>query len=89
MRYTKTKYKKGIWTEKKAKGIYSLIAMGIGLSGGTLIFHGLVFIFRILGFESSFGHGEILVAAILFNLIVGVVLVIVGRIIISWRKLSW
>ena len=87
--YSKQKFIKNIWSIKKAKNVYSTIALVIGVCGGTLIFHGLVWLFSLFGSKSSFGHGEILIAAILYNFILGLVLIGVGRIIIGWRKLSW
>jgi len=85
----KAKVEKGTLSEKKAKNIYSLISVLIGACGGTLIFHGLVWAFGLFGAKSNFVHGEILIAAVLYNFILGLVLLGIGRTVISWKKLTW
>lgn len=75
--------------ENKAKNTYSLIPVVLGACGGTLIFHGLVWIFGLFGAKTNFGHGEILIAAVLYNFILGLVLLGAGRTIIGWKKLTW
>jgi len=79
----------GSLTENKAKNIYSFISVAFGVSGGTLIFHGLVWFFGLFGAKSNFDHGEILIAAIIYNFILGLILLGVGRTIIGWKKLTW
>ena len=88
MVFSKRKFIKNIWSVNRAKNIYSIFALVIGICGGTLIFHGLIFLFSALSSKSSFGHGEILIAVMLYNFILGLLLIGAGRIIIGWRKSS-
>ncbi|MGH8613443.1 MAG: hypothetical protein ACREYF_15860 [Gammaproteobacteria bacterium] len=71
-------------TEAKAKAIYSWLCVGVGIFSGTVVFLGIVALFHI-----PLGHGEILIAAPLFNLLVAGVLIIAGRIIIGWVPMKW
>ena len=83
------KVNSGLLTENKAKNIYSLVSVVTGVSGGTLIFHGLIWLFSLFGAKSNSGHGEIIIAAVIYNMILGLILLGVGRIIIGWKKLTW
>ena len=79
----------GTLAVKKAKNIYSFISVSLGVCGGTLIFHGLILIISLSGSEPNLGHGEILVAAIVYNFLLSLVLMGIGRILIGWEKLNW
>lgn len=89
MLFIKQKTASNIWSEQKGKNIYSGITLIIGVCGGTLIFHGLVWFFTLLGVETSFGHAGILVAAVVYDFILGLVLIVIGRIIIGWKEFTW
>ena len=73
----------------KAKYIYSVVVLIGGVLSGLVLFHAMVGIFRVLGFPSSYGHGEVIVAAILFNLLLSLLLLVVGRILLDWRPVRW
>ncbi len=77
------------WTECRAKSIYSIVVLVSGMSGGTLVFNGLVRLFALFGAKPAFGHGEIIVAAVVFNLLLGLVLLVIGRTVLGWRKMRW
>lgn len=89
IRFFKRKVKSSIWSERKAKNVFSAVSLIIGICGGTLVFHSLVWFFYILGYKSSFGHEVIFVAAMFYNIIIGLVLLVIGRIIIGWKKIYW
>ena len=70
--------------EAKAKAIYSWLCVGIGIFSGAVIFLGSVALFHI-----PLGHGEILIASPLFNLLLAGMLIIAGRVIIGWAPMKW
>lgn len=75
--------------EAKAKLRYSVAAVFVGLVSGLVLFHGLVALFRALGYPAAYSHGEVIVAAVLFNLLLSCVLLLVGRILLGWRPVQW
>ena len=87
--FYRKKVTSGLMHENKAKNKYSIISIVLGVCGGTLIFHGQVWLFNLFGAKSNFGHGDILVAVVLYNFILGLILLGVGRTIIGWKKLTW
>ena len=62
------------------KNLFTFATLASGLACGVLVFPGLVELFQFFGAEASYGHGEVLIAAPLFNFIFAFVLVILGRI---------
>ena len=79
----------GAMKENRAKNIYSLISVVMGLCGGTLVFHSFVWFFGLFDIKTHFGHGEILIAVILYNFMLSLVLLVIGRSVIGWSKVSW
>ncbi len=73
----------------KAKWIYSAVAVAGGVLCGVVFFPAMVALFRLIGVPVAYGHGEIIVAAIVFNLLLSLLLVLVGRILLGWQPLSW
>jgi len=71
-------------TEAQAKRFYSWLCLAIGLFSGIALFLTVVNLFHIF-----LGHGEILFAAPLFNLVLAGVLIVIGRIIIGWMPMRW
>jgi hypothetical protein len=71
-------------TEAKAKLTYSWLCVAGGIFSGVLLFFGIAALFDI-----SLGHGEILVAAPVFNLLLSFVSIAAGRIVIGWTPLNW
>ena len=65
---------------KSTKNIFTVSTLFSGLACGIFVFSGLVELFRLFGYEASYGHGEVLIAAPMFNFIFACVLVILGRI---------
>jgi hypothetical protein len=51
---------------------------------GTAVFVGITSLFEI-----SRGHGEIIIAAALFNVLLSLVLIVSGRIVIGWEPIKW
>jgi len=70
-------------TESKAKVIYSWLCVSV-----SLLSVGVFFVIVAL-FHLPAGHGEVLIAAPIFNLLTATVLIIVGRIIIGWVPMKW
>jgi hypothetical protein len=74
----------GILTEAKAKLAYSWLCIAVGVFSGTVLFLGIVKLFHV-----SVGHGEITIAAPIFNLMLSCALIVAGRIAIGWRSMKW
>ena len=75
--------------EGKAKSIYSWTVLLIGMVSGAVNFNSIVSLFRSSGMPAPYGHGEVIVSAIIFNLVLSIVLLGVGRICLGWRAISW
>ena len=71
-------------TEVKAKNIYSWLCVAVSLFSGVVLFIGITSLFDIF-----LGHGEILIASPIFNLLLSGVLITVGRTIIGWEPMKW
>ncbi|RYV01841.1 hypothetical protein SOPP22_15920 [Shewanella sp. OPT22] len=85
----KSRHRTGVISSDKAKSIYSYISFVIGLLAGTVIFHGLIWSFSIFGYSANYGHGEILVAVIFYNILLSWLLLAVGRVVLGWQKQMW
>lgn len=62
-------------------GISSIFS---GLISGVVLFYGVLSLFDFLNHHVSVGHGEILIAAPVFNCGLGVALAIMGTILLRW-----
>src|SRR6266852_7299989 len=60
--------------EARAKSIYSIVVMVGGLLCGVVLFHAMVALFGLLGVPATYGHGEIIIAAVVFNLLLSLLL---------------
>lgn len=76
--------KAGALTERKAKVTYSWLCLAIGAFCGIAVFLGITALFNV-----SLGHGEIIIAAPLFNLLLSCALIVAGRIVIGWIPIKW
>src|SRR3569832_2034077 len=65
-------------TEAKAKVAYSWLCVGLGIFSGFAVFLGTIVFFNL-----PVGHGEVLIAAPLLNLLLSGALIVVGRIVIG------
>src|SRR5215467_9637794 len=74
----------GAATEHKAKGTYTWLCLASGALCGTVGFLGMTSLFDI-----SRGHGEIIIAAALFNVLLALVLIVGGRVVIGWEPIKW
>src|SRR3569833_3440002 len=61
-------------TEAKAKVAYSWLCVGLGIFSGFAVFLGTIVFFNL-----PVGHGEVLIAAPLLNLLLSGALIVVGR----------
>lgn len=75
--------------ESKAKNIHSTLMLPLGALCGSVYFWLLIEVLRKLGQNITYGHGEILIAAIVFNIILSLVLIIIGRVYIGWKQVSF
>ena len=62
-------------------GISSIFS---GLISGVALFYSVLSLFDFLGHHVSVGHGEILIAAPMFNFGLGVALAIIGTTLLRW-----
>lgn len=62
-------------------GISSILS---GFISGTVLFYGGLSLFDFLGHHVSVGHGEILIAAPVFNLCLGLVVAVMGTALLRW-----
>lgn len=86
MLYARNKYLKKNWKIKKAKNIYSICAFIIAICGGTFLFYALTWFFSLfVGHKPNYGHGVIIIAAALYNFILGLILLSIGRIVVGWK----
>ena len=74
---------------ENAKIIYSVSVLVGGALSGLVLFHAFVAIFRLMGLTANYGHGEVIVAAVLFNLLLSLLLLIAGRILLGWQSFRW
>lgn len=67
---------------------FTVAAIASGLFGGFVYFLGGLSLLGWLGTPVNVGHGEMLVASPLFNLVFCVVLAVIGRIILMWEPIN-
>jgi hypothetical protein len=65
------------------------LVMVIAALSGTGFFYATMWMLGLLGINSILGHGEVLVAAIMYNLLLGVVLTAFGLISVNWKHIKW
>lgn len=63
---------------------FTMASVLSGLVSGIFLYYGMLWLFDILGYRVNVGHGEVLIAVPLFNFILGVVLVLPGRMVLQW-----
>lgn len=73
-----------VMTEHHAKAIYSWLCIAVGIFSGIVVFFGIMVLFNIPA-----GHGEILIAAPIFNLMLSGISIGVGRVVIGWVPMKW
>ena len=70
-------------TERRAKAIYSRFCIAVGIFSGIVVFFGIMVLFNI-----PTGHGEILIAAPILNLLLSAISIGVGRVVIGWVPMN-
>ncbi|MFC5548121.1 hypothetical protein [Massilia aerilata] len=75
--------------EKTWTNYFMFGAILAGMVSGCLLFHAVLWSFDAAGHRLNVGHGEVIVAAPFFNLVLGVVLAILGRVLLRWRPIAW
>ena len=66
---------------------FVLASIAAGLASGVVYFHGVLRVADAIGFHVDVGHGEVLVAAPLFNAVLGAILAAIGRVILLWEPI--
>lgn len=56
-----------------------------GVISGFLLYYGVLWVLDATGHHVNVSHGEVLIAAPLFNFILGLVLAMLGRVLLLWR----
>jgi hypothetical protein len=84
----KNKIKQKRINESKGKNLYSALILPIGALCGTVYFWLVIEVLKKLGQNITYGHGEILIAAVMFNLILSLLLIPFGRMFIGWQKIK-
>jgi hypothetical protein len=73
----------------KVSNRFAFAAIVSGLFSGIPYFLGAMSFARWAGYTADTGHGEILIAAALFNGLLGVALAALGRMMLRWQPLRW
>lgn len=84
MLHYRKQVREGLLGHTGAKKAYSWASLLIGFVVAPVAFYLLV---RLS--DAPIGHGEILIAAPIFNAVLSLALLFIGRIVISWRPLQW
>lgn len=87
--FSRSRIKAAIMSEASGKNLYTFVMPLLGALSGLLVFPSLVSIFRLAGATVHYGHGEVLIAAPVFNFLFASVLALVGRIVLGWRAIKW
>jgi hypothetical protein len=67
----------------------ALAAIASGLFSGMPYFQGAIWIAHAAGYSVHTGHGLALVAAALFNALLGLALAALGRMVLRWQPVKW
>jgi ABC-type transporter Mla maintaining outer membrane lipid asymmetry permease subunit MlaE len=86
---TKKRIRNAVISTQFGKNRYLPLVLIFGVLSGLVIFPILASVFNYFGFPASYGHGEVLIAAPVFNFLFALVIGIVGRIILSWEPMQW
>jgi hypothetical protein len=82
--YFRRRVKNRVATEARAKSAYSWLCVGVGIFAGFAVFLGATALLNL-----PVGHGEVLIAAPLLNLLLAGLLIVAGRIVIGWVPIKW
>ncbi len=74
----------GAYSARVARNAYTVLCIGVGIFSGVALFYGSVALFGLF-----VGHGEVLIAAPMWNLVLSGAMVPVGRIVIGWEPVKW
>ena len=68
---------------------FAFAAVASGLFSGIPYFLGAIWAVRSAGYIVYTGHGLALIAAALFNALLGLALAALGRMVLRWRPIRW
>ncbi len=74
---------------KECSNQFTIGTIVAGFVSGFLIYFGVLHALDAVGYRVNVGHGEVLIAAPFFNLILGLALGLVGRIPLQWDPVNW
>ena len=86
---TKKRINSGVTSTKLGANRYLPLVLTFGVLSGLVIFPVLVLVFNFFGLPSSYGHGEVLIAAPILNFLFALIIGIFGRVILSWEPMQW
>ena len=75
-------------TESSAKKRYSLWVFSTGLIFGFAFFPGLVYLYDWAGVSQDLAHGAALILAFILNFLLGLLMIIIGRVVIGWKPMQ-
>ncbi len=75
--------------ESSAKTVYSTAVVVGGLLCGIVAYTVFVYLYNWAGITQSEGHGEVIIAALVWNFLLGLVLSAVGRVVLGWKPMQW
>ena len=84
-----SKVRAGILPESSAKTFYSIASTVVGIVAGAAVFPGLIHLYEWVGVPQSTGHGEVFIAALVFNFLLAAVMTAVGRVVLGWKPMQW
>jgi hypothetical protein len=84
------------WAAWKQKGVFqnrnksrilafTIAASAAGFASSFFGFWAIVSLLSLFGFNANLGHGEVIIAAFVFNLILALMLTLIGRIVLAWE----
>jgi hypothetical protein len=68
---------------------FTAVAVVVGVISGFPLLFSIFWLFESAGRHVNAGHGEGLIAAPLFNFVMGLLLAGLGRILLRWRAIKW
>lgn len=84
MLYFRQKVRTGLVGARRAKRRYSWWYLPLGILVAVTLFYALAALLDV-----PTGHGEILVTVSIFNVGLSLILLLEGRVVISWKPLQW
>lgn len=75
--------------KKKWRNRFALYAILSALASGVPFFYSVLWLAVTAGYNPHVGHGEVLIVAPIFNLALGILLAVVGRVLLAWCSIKF